>query len=84
MSLCGAPPVRWRRDGPIYGGMNRDRRPPVQPHVWRPQGDERGAVRSTWQPSFRDESRDWSRQLSEEMRPLVESLQRLRDRGLLE
>ncbi len=64
--------------------MTRDRRTTLHPNLWRPQRDEGPPARSSWQPSFPDESRDWSRQLSEEMRPLVESLQRLRDRGLLE
>jgi tryptophan 2,3-dioxygenase len=64
--------------------MTRDRRTALKSRLWRAQRDERPSSRSSWQPSFRDESRDWSRQLSEEMRPLVESLQRLRDRGLLE
>jgi hypothetical protein len=64
--------------------MTRDRQSTLQSNLGRPQRDEGPPARSSWQPSFRDESRDWSRQLSDEMRPLVESLQRLRDRGLLE
>ncbi len=37
-----------------------------------------------WRGSERLDERDWNARLSEELRPLVESLERLRERGMLE
>lgn len=37
-----------------------------------------------WAPTSVDEARAWREQLHEEMRPLVETLARIRDRGLLD
>lgn len=37
-----------------------------------------------WAPTSIDEARMWREQLREEMRPLVESIARMRDRGLLD
>lgn len=59
---------------------------PAQPATTGPDHDpDLGpAGFETWTPSTTAEERLWRDQLSEEIRPLEESLARLRERGLLD
>ncbi len=64
--------------------MIDDRR--LQPAATGPENEaELGSAASeTWTPSAITEERRWRDQLHDEIRPLVDSLARLRERGLLD
>jgi hypothetical protein len=59
--------------------LRRDPRTPFAIEV-----EEAVVVELPWVPNVAPEEERWSRQLADEVQPLVDSLRRLRERGLLD